>query len=105
MDLLEQFRLIKTFVFDVDGVLTDGSLLIPDDGQMIRRMNIKDGYALQLALKRGYRVVIISGGASEAVRERLNRLGIQDVYLKVQDKKKALAEYVAEHKLEWNEIL
>lgn len=105
MPLLEQFSRIKTFVFDVDGVLTDGSLLIPDDGQMIRRMNIKDGYALQLALKRGYRVVIISGGASEAVRERLNRLGIQDVYLKVQDKKNVLNEYVMQHKLSWNELL
>jgi 3-deoxy-D-manno-octulosonate 8-phosphate phosphatase (KDO 8-P phosphatase) len=105
MDLLEQFRIIKTFVFDVDGVLTDGSLLIPDDGQMIRRMNIKDGYALQLAVKNGYRVVVISGGASEAVRERLNRLGIQDVYLKVQDKKQVLAEYVDQHQLAWNEIL
>lgn len=105
MPLLEQFSRIKTFVFDVDGVLTDGSLLIPDDGQMIRRMNIKDGYALQLALKRGYRVVIISGGASEAVRERLNRLGVQDVYLKVQDKKNVLSEYVMRHQLSWHELL
>lgn len=105
MDLLTRFSQIKTFVFDVDGVLTDGSLLIPDDGQMIRRMNIKDGYALQLALKRGYRVVIISGGASEAVRERLNRLGVQDVFLKVHDKKTVLTEYVMQHRLQWDEVL
>ena len=105
MDILEQFKQIKTFVFDVDGVLTDGSLLILDDGQMVRRMNIKDGYALQLAMKMGYRVVIISGGASESVRERLNRLGVPDVFLKVQDKKSRLTDYVAEHALNWNEIL
>lgn len=53
MDLLEQFKQITTFILDVDGVLTDGSLLVLDDGQMVRRMNIKDGYAIQLALKRG----------------------------------------------------
>ncbi|MBE7172712.1 MAG: HAD hydrolase family protein [Williamsia sp.] len=103
--LLEKFKQIKTFVFDVDGVLTDGSLLIPDDGQMIRRMNIKDGYALQLALKQGYRVAVISGGNSEAVRERLNRLGVKDVYLKVQDKKAALLAYAAERGLALEELL
>lgn len=59
--MLEKFKTIKTFVFDVDGVLTNGTLLILNDGQMARQMNIKDGYALQLAIKKGYRVVIISG--------------------------------------------
>lgn len=105
MNLLERFKQIKTFVFDVDGVLTDGSLLIPDDGQMVRKMNIKDGYALQLALKKGYRVVIISGGRSESVRERLNRLGIQDVFLKVDNKKEKLTEYLNQHRILWAEVL
>ena len=105
MTLLDKFRRITTFVFDVDGVLTDGSLLIPDDGQMIRRMNIKDGYALQLAVKMGYRLVIISGGNSEAVRERLNRLGAQDVFLKVSDKKASLLAYAAEHKIDLSQVL
>src|SRR5215210_3508606 len=105
MDLLEQFRLIKTFVFDVDGVLTDGTLLIFDDGQMVRKMNIKDGYALQLALKRGYRVVIISGGTSESVRDRLNRLGVQDVFLKVHNKQEVLSEYVMQNELNWDQVL
>lgn len=105
MNLLEQFRQIKTFVFDVDGVLTDGTLLILDDGQMVRRMNIKDGYALQLALKRGYRVVIISGGTSEAVRDRLNKLGVSDVFLKIENKKSRLTEYIIQHQLSWNEVL
>lgn len=105
MNLLERFKQVKTFVFDVDGVLTDGSLLILDDGQMARKMNIKDGYALQLALKKGYRVIIISGGRSESVRERLNRLGIQDVFLKVDNKEEKLTEYVNEHRILWEEIL
>lgn len=105
MYLLQKFKRIRTFVFDVDGVLTDGSLLIPDDGQMIRRMNIKDGYALQLALKQGYRVAVISGGTSEAVRERLGRLGMKDVFLKVLDKKACLLAYAEQHGLSLEEIL
>ena len=105
MSVLEKFKLIKTFVFDVDGVLTDGTLLILNDGQMARHMNIKDGYALQLAVKKGYRVVIISGGTSDAVQERLQKLGITDCFLKIDNKKEKLVEYVAEHELSWEEIL
>ena len=103
--MLEKFKAIKTFVFDVDGVLTDGTLLILNDGQMARQMNIKDGYALQLAVKKGYRVVIISGGTSDAVKERLERLGVQDCFLKIDNKKEKLIEYVAQHQLNWDEIL
>ena len=105
MSVLEKFKSIKTFVFDVDGVLTDGTLLILNDGQMARHMNIKDGYALQLAVKKGYRVVIISGGTSDAVQERLQKLGITDCFLKIDNKKEKLVEYVAEHELSWDEIL
>lgn len=103
--MLEKFKSIKTFVFDVDGVLTEGSLLILNDGQMARLMNIRDGYALQLAIKKGYRVVIISGGTSEAVKERLHKLGVKDCFLKVDDKKEKLIEYVSEHELNWEEVL
>lgn len=105
MNILENFKSIKTFIFDVDGVLTDGNLLILADGQMARQMNIKDGYALQLAIKKGYRVVVISGGTSEAVKERLNRLGVTDVFLPVENKKEKLMEYVEVHQLKWEEIL
>ena len=105
MNILARFKLIKTFVFDVDGVLTDGALLILKDGQMARRMNIKDGYALQLAVKKGYRVVIISGGTSEEVKERLQRLKVTDVFMQVDDKQKFLIDYVNKNNLSWNEIL
>jgi 3-deoxy-D-manno-octulosonate 8-phosphate phosphatase (KDO 8-P phosphatase) len=103
--MLQFFKQITTFIFDVDGVLTDGTLLILHDGQMARSMNIKDGYALQLAIKKGYRVVIISGGTDLAVKERLNKLGVTDVFLKITDKKAVLAEYVARHELQWNQLL
>jgi 3-deoxy-D-manno-octulosonate 8-phosphate phosphatase (KDO 8-P phosphatase) len=72
---------VKAIVLDVDGVLTDGSVTLMPDGEQVRVMNIKDGYALQLAVKKGYKVAIISGGRSEMVRKRLNGLGITDVYL------------------------
>jgi 3-deoxy-D-manno-octulosonate 8-phosphate phosphatase (KDO 8-P phosphatase) len=105
MNVLEKFKTIKTFVFDVDGVLTDGTLLILADGQQVRSMNIKDGYALQLAIKKGYRVVIISGGTSAAVKERLDRLGVKDCFIKIDNKKEKLIEYVSQHQLSWDEIL
>lgn len=105
MNILDQFKQITTFVFDVDGVLTDGTLFVFDDGQFVRRMHIKDGFALQLAVKKGYRVAIISGGASDAVTKRLNRLGIPDVFMQVTDKNAKLAEYVQQHGLNWNEVL
>ncbi|MBZ5856209.1 KdsC family phosphatase [Flavihumibacter profundi] len=105
MSLLPRFKEISTFVFDVDGVLTDGTLWIYDDGQMVRRMNIKDGYALQLAIKKGYRVLVISGGTSEAVKQRLFKLGIQDVYLKVENKTEVLEQYCQQNKIPRTEVL
>jgi len=84
--MLEKFKKITHFVFDVDGVLTDGKLLVLPGGVMARTMNIKDGYAFQLAIKKGYRVTIISGGNSEEVKERLNLLGVKEVYMQVSNK-------------------
>lgn len=77
---------INTFVFDVDGVLTDGTVHVSAEGELLRSMNIKDGYALKKAIKSGYTVCIISGGKNEAVRKRLNGLGITDIYLGIEDK-------------------
>ena len=105
MNVLEKFKSIKTFVFDVDGVLTDGTLLVLNDGQQARQMNIKVGYALQLAVKKGYRVVVISGGTSEAVKTRLEKLGVKDCFIKIDDKKEKLVEYITEHRLNWDEVL
>ena len=77
---------ITTFVFDVDGVLTDGSVIVTTNGEMLRRMNIKDGYALKTAVDKGYQVCIISGGSNEGVRTRLEGLGVTEIHLGVQDK-------------------
>jgi 3-deoxy-D-manno-octulosonate 8-phosphate phosphatase (KDO 8-P phosphatase) len=105
MNVLPVFKSIKTFVFDVDGVLTDGNILVLANGEQARQMNIKDGYALQLAIKKGYRVVVISGGTSIAVKERLNKLGVTDVFLPVENKKEKLLQYVQEQGLKWEETL
>ena len=105
MNLLEQFKTITTLVFDVDGVLTDGMLTVLPGGVMARRMNVKDGYALQLAVKKGYNVVIISGGISEDVEIRLTRLGVSAVYMGVKDKVSVLTEYLAAKSLTWEEAL
>lgn len=84
---------ITTFVFDVDGVLTDGTITITTNGEMLRTMHTKDGYAIKAALKAGFNVCIISGGTNEGVRERLKALGVTDIYLGAHHKKDELLEY------------
>jgi 3-deoxy-D-manno-octulosonate 8-phosphate phosphatase (KDO 8-P phosphatase) len=105
MNILELFAPIRTFVFDVDGVLTDGGLILTEDGHMLRSMNIRDGYALQLAIKKGYKVWIISGGRSEAVRLRLNKLGISEVHIGVENKRELLEEKIRAAQISLDTIL
>jgi 3-deoxy-D-manno-octulosonate 8-phosphate phosphatase (KDO 8-P phosphatase) len=105
MNILSRLRLIKTFVFDMDGVLTDGSLLIENDGTWLRRMNIRDGYALQLAVKSGYRIIVISGSESDPVSKRLKKLGVQDVFMNVGNKEDFLKKLVVKNNYNLNEIL
>ena len=95
MNVLELFAPVRTFVFDVDGVLTNGTLMLTEDGHMLRSMNIKDGYAMQQAIKKGYNIWVITGGKSEAVRRKLNDLGVKEVRTSVQNKKEVLLEMAA----------
>ncbi len=105
MGLLERLHQVKAFVFDVDGVLTDGSLYVFDNGEQVRRMSIKDGYALQLAVKKGYHVIVVSGAFSQAVTNRLNKLGINDVFMKILHKKEKIEEILNGYQLTWNDVL
>jgi 3-deoxy-D-manno-octulosonate 8-phosphate phosphatase (KDO 8-P phosphatase) len=89
----EIMNTITTFVFDVDGVLTDGSVFVNNSGEMLRTMNIRDGYALKTAIDCGYNVCIISGGSNEGVRVRLRNLGITDIHLGTPDKVATFDEY------------
>ena len=90
---------ITTFIFDVDGVLTNGMLTIMPDGELVRHMNVKDGYAMKIALNKGFRVCIISGGTNQAVKDRLAALGIEDIYLGAHDKIHQYKEIVKKYNL------
>ncbi|WP_031425642.1 KdsC family phosphatase [Flavimarina sp. Hel_I_48] len=89
----EVLNQITTFIFDVDGVLTNAGIQINTNGEMLRTMNTKDGYALKTAIEQGYNVCIISGGKNEGVRARLKGLGITDIYLGAHEKIEQLDEY------------
>ena len=80
-DLTERFRRITTFVFDIDGVMTDGSVLALESGEQSRTFDVKDGYGINRALKMGYRVAVITAQNQVGVRKRLEYLGIRDIYM------------------------
>lgn len=84
---------ITTFIFDVDGVLTDGTVTLTTSGELLRTMHTKDGFALKVAVEEGYHVCIISGGTNEGVRQRLRGLGITDIYLGAHNKTEQMDEY------------
>jgi 3-deoxy-D-manno-octulosonate 8-phosphate phosphatase (KDO 8-P phosphatase) len=105
MNTLEKFRHIHTFIFDVDGVLTEGSIVVFENGDLVRIMNIRDGFAFQRALAEGYRVVVITGGRSEGVAKRLRYLGLTDVYTGIQRKLDTYQELVARYELDEEGIL
>lgn len=96
---------INTFIFDVDGVLTNGMLTIMPNGELVRHMNVKDGYAMKVALNKGFRVCIISGGTNQAVKSRLAALGISDIYLGAHDKIKQYKEIVEKYNLDSDNVL
>lgn len=103
---LREMKKIKVFAFDLDAVLTDGSLFISEKGELLRTMNVRDGYAMQLAVRKGYKVCIISsGGKSEGVVTRLKRLGIDDVFMEVKDKTNKLLEFLITHNLNPKDVL
>lgn len=85
---------ITTFVFDIDGVLTNGQLNVTLKGDLLRTMNVKDGFALKKAIREGYEILIISGGTNEGTRTRLKDLGITNVHLGINDKVECLEEFL-----------
>jgi 3-deoxy-D-manno-octulosonate 8-phosphate phosphatase (KDO 8-P phosphatase) len=96
---------IDTFIFDVDGVLTDGSVFVTNEGEILRTMNIRDGYALKAAVESGYNVCIISGGSNEGVRVRLRNLGITDIHLGTPDKVETFKEYIELYNIKPENVL
>lgn len=101
----EKLLKVNTFIFDYDGVLSDGQVILTTDGDALRTANVKDGYAMQLAIKKNYRIVIISGGYSESMKRRFEILNIQDVFLGVDKKIDVYNQYLKDHNLEKENIL
>ncbi|MDR1757172.1 MAG: HAD hydrolase family protein [Culturomica sp.] len=101
----EELKQVKTFVFDVDGVLSAHSMSLTPEGELIRTSCAKDGYAIMYAIRKGYRVVIISGGGAPGMAERFRKLGIRDIYLKIENKIEALLEVIEKYSLEKEEIM
>lgn len=101
----EIMNTITTFIFDVDGVLTDGTVHVTPTGEMLREMNIRDGFAMKAALESGYNVCIISGGSNEGVRIRLKNLGINDIYLGSPDKVETFHEYIDGYQIKPENVL
>jgi 3-deoxy-D-manno-octulosonate 8-phosphate phosphatase (KDO 8-P phosphatase) len=93
----EKLKHITAFVFDFDGVLSNGKVIVTSSGDQLRITNVKDGYAMQYALRMGYRICIISGGYCESMRMRYLNFPNINVYLSVSDKTKTFAEYIAQY--------
>jgi 3-deoxy-D-manno-octulosonate 8-phosphate phosphatase (KDO 8-P phosphatase) len=96
---------ITTFIFDVDGVLTDSAVFVTTDGEILRTMNIRDGYAMKAAVESGYNVCVISGGSNEGVRVRLRNLGITDIHLGTPDKVETFKEYIELYNINPEQVL
>jgi 3-deoxy-D-manno-octulosonate 8-phosphate phosphatase (KDO 8-P phosphatase) len=101
----ELLKKIDTFIFDYDGVLTEGIVMLTDAGEPLRTANVRDGYALQLAVKKGYRVAVISGGKSPSMYHRLNSLGIKDVFLGVEHKIEVFEKYLADNNIDPESVI
>lgn len=96
---------IRTIVFDLDGVLSASTILLDADGTPLRTVNIKDGYAIQLAMKMGLRIAILSGCRIEAVRQRYEGLGMEDIYLGASVKIQVYDEYLAKYGYDDSEVM
>lgn len=99
------FSNVKAILFDVDGVFTDSSLIVMEDGSLLRQMNTRDGYIIRQAVKMGLHLGVITGGTSGGVTTRLNKLGIQEIYSGVSDKQAKLEEFSQKHGYQNSDIL
>lgn len=101
----DELQKVKALVFDVDGVLSSDCVPLHPSGEPMRMVNIKDGYAMQLAVRRGYRLAIITGGRTEAIRKRFAGLGIEDIYMGAAYKMEQFNDFLKKYNLKAEEIL
>ena len=96
---------IKAIIFDIDGVLSTETIQMDSNGEPLRTINIKDGYAIQLAQKVGLRIVILTGGYSESIRLRYEKLGVENIYMRCLVKIKVYDEFLSEYGLNDDEVI
>ena len=101
----ELLKKITTFILDVDGVLTNGKILVTSKGKMLREMNTKDGFIIKYALDKGFKIFIISGGTNKGVKERLKDLGIKEIFLGEYTKKDTYEKLIKKYNLKKDEIV
>jgi 3-deoxy-D-manno-octulosonate 8-phosphate phosphatase (KDO 8-P phosphatase) len=99
-----KLKTITTFCFDVDGVFTNNIVLLTNQGEQLRTANVRDGYAVQLAIKKGLRICIISGGSGDGIRKRFEGLGVTDIFLASSHKIEVFKKYLADNALDANEV-
>lgn len=103
--LFDKLRYVRALVFDVDGVLTNANMLLLDNGEWLRQMSFKDGFALEYAVKKRYKICVISESGSEAIGKRLDAMGIKEVYFYAESKLAALEKFIIEQEVDIHEIL
>ncbi len=103
--MLVRFSNIKLLAFDLDGVLTNGKLLIQQDEQWLREMDIKDGLAIQMAVQEGFHVAVVTGSFSEPIKQRLQYLGVNNFFQRVKKKSEQLRELMSDHQLQADQVL
>lgn len=104
-ELEKSLKNVTAFVFDYDGVMTDGTVYMDSNGDPLRTSNVKDGYAIQLAGKLGYHLAVISGAVVTNITKRLNMLGVNDVFTGVPDKVVMLEKYMAKYNLKPDQVV
>jgi 3-deoxy-D-manno-octulosonate 8-phosphate phosphatase (KDO 8-P phosphatase) len=100
-----KLKYIRAIALDVDGVLTNGNILMLDNGELLREMSMRDGFALEHAIKMRYKICIISESGSEAIGKRLDILGVSEIYFNAESKLAALEKFVIDHEVNIHEIL
>ncbi|MGJ1431906.1 KdsC family phosphatase [Sphingobacterium spiritivorum] len=103
--VLQELARLKAIVIDVDGVLTDGTVQVDEHGEQLRTFNVKDGYAMHLAMSKGLQIIVISGGKNTGVQRRLEGLGIQEIHLGVADKLTLLQDIMQRFRIELPDVM
>ena len=101
----ELLKNVTTFIFDYDGVMTQGDIIMLPNGEALRMTNVKDGFALQLAVRLGYNVAVISGGYADSMVQRMKALGVKDVFMHIPNKIIKLEEYMRDKNLKKEEVV